>query len=50
VNVLFDTNVILDLLLDRKPFVDVVEKLIAHVEKSDMVGFLSATTVTTIYI
>ncbi|HDS17166.1 MAG TPA: PIN domain-containing protein [Proteobacteria bacterium] len=46
---LFDTNTILDLLLDRKPFSDPASYLIASVERSEINGYICATTVTTIY-
>ena len=47
--VLFDTNVILDVLLDRKPFVNDSIWLLSKVEKSEMIGFVCATTITTIH-
>ncbi|ODS31599.1 MAG: PIN domain protein [Candidatus Scalindua rubra] len=47
--ILFDTNVVLDLMLDRKPFSTVSAQLFSKVESGDIVGFISATTVTTIY-
>jgi predicted nucleic acid-binding protein len=46
--VLFDTNVILDLLLDRRPFVDVVAQLFSKVERGELIGCLCATTITTL--
>ena len=46
--VLFDTNIILDLLLDRMPFVESVAQLFSKVEQGDLLGCLCATTVTTI--
>jgi len=49
VKVLFDTNVILDVLLDRQPFSDDAAELMSLVECSKMQGFLCATTVTTIH-
>jgi len=49
VKVLFDTNVILDVLLDRQPFSNDSAQLMAMVERSEMLGFLCATTVTTIH-
>ena len=48
-NVLFDTNVVLDVLLDRKPFSTTASTLFAHVEYREIRGFLCATTVTTVY-
>jgi predicted nucleic acid-binding protein len=47
--VLFDTNIILDLLLDRKPFSENAAYLFSLVEKSVINGYLSATTVTTVH-
>lgn len=47
--VLFDTNVILDVMLDRQPFSDDAAQLISMVEGSEMQGFVCATTVTTIH-
>ena len=46
---LFDTNVILDLLLDRQPFADQAAYLLTLVESSAMTGLICATTVTTIH-
>jgi len=47
--VMFDTNVVLDLLLDREPFVKEAKILIAKVEHGEFTGVLCATTVTTIH-
>lgn len=47
--VLFDTNVILDLLLDREPFVHDAIWLLSKVERSEITGFVCATTITTIH-
>ena len=47
-NVLFDTNIILDVLLDRKEFVELSASLVSLVETHDIEGYLCATTVTTI--
>ena len=46
--VLLDTNVVLDVLLDRRPFAEAATKVFALVEQSRIEGFLCATTVTTI--
>ena len=46
---LFDTNVILDVLLDRVPFSDEASFLLSKVERSEIIGFICATTVTTIH-
>ncbi len=47
--ILFDTNVILDLLLDREPFAEHAAVLISLVEAGGIAGFVGATTVTTIH-
>jgi predicted nucleic acid-binding protein len=47
--VLFDTNVILDLLLTRQPFDVPAAQLVAKVERNEITGYLCATTITTIY-
>ena len=47
--VLFDTNVVLDLLLDREPFSETAASLFARVESGALLGLLGATTVTTIH-
>lgn len=47
--VLFDTNVILDVLLDREPFAEDAALLLAKVEQSEIIGFICATTITTIH-
>ena len=47
--VLFDTNVILDLLLNREPFAEAAADLVARVERGELTGFVGATTVTTIF-
>lgn len=43
--VLFDTNVILDLLLDRQPFSIVAAQLCSQVERRDVEGYVCATAV-----
>ena len=47
--VLFDTNVILDLLLDREPFADDAARCFSRVEQGEIEGFLCATTLTTLH-
>jgi len=47
--VLFDTNVVLDVLLDREPHIDVAAKLFALIDNGRFEGSICATTVTTIY-
>lgn len=47
--VLFDTNIVLDLLLDRQPFSEHAAELFARVEANELEGYLGATTVTTVF-
>ena len=47
--VLFDTNVVLDVLLDRRPHSDAAATLFAMVEQRRIEGLLGATTVTTVH-
>lgn len=47
--VLFDTNVLLDVILDREPFATPATLLLAEVERGYLQGYLCATTITTIY-
>jgi len=49
VKVLFDTNVILDVLLEREPHIDTASKLFALVDNGRINGCICATTATTIY-
>lgn len=46
---LFDTNVVLDVLLEREPHVDAASKLFALVDNGRIKGWICATTATTIY-
>ena len=47
-NVLIDTNVILDVLLDRQPFAEHATQIVWQIESGEINGFLCATTLTTI--
>ncbi len=47
--ILFDTNVVLDVLLDRKPYSEAASLLFSKVERKEISGYLCATTVTTLY-
>lgn len=47
--ILFDTNVIIDFLLDRDPFADSAGLLLTLIERGLITGTLCATTVTTIH-
>ncbi|MBI3324287.1 MAG: PIN domain-containing protein [Candidatus Omnitrophica bacterium] len=46
---LFDTNVVLDVLLDREPFASIGAHLFSYVERGALRGYLCATTVTTVH-
>ena len=46
--VLFDTNVVLDHLLEREPFVEQAERLLSLVDSGGLDGLICSTTVTTI--
>ena len=46
--IVFDTNIILDVLLNREPFVKLSANLVSAVENKKIEGFLCATTVTTL--
>lgn len=46
--VLFDTNVVLDLLFNRQPFAEPAQILFELVESGKIIGYIGATTVTTI--
>ena len=46
---LFDVNVIIDLLADRKPFADAAAAVMARVETGAVTGLLAAHTVTTVF-
>lgn len=47
--VLFDTNVLVDFLMDRRPLSAVAARLVARVERKEIEGLLGATTVTTLH-
>lgn len=46
---LFDTDVVLDLLLDRKPFSEAAAFLFSKAEEGEIQGYVSATSITTNY-
>ncbi len=48
-NALIDTNILLDILLDRTPFAVLAEKVIETANQSGIDLFVSATTVTDVY-
>lgn len=47
--VLFDTNVVLDVLLEREPHIDTAAKLFALVDHGRINGSICATTATTVF-
>jgi predicted nucleic acid-binding protein len=47
--ILIDTNVVLDLLLEREPFVENAITLFEQVERGNMEGHIAATTITNIF-
>lgn len=47
--ILLDTNVLLDIFLERKPFYDSSIKVMALIERGKIEGWICGTTVTTIY-
>jgi len=46
--IIFDTNIILDVLLNREPFVELSANIVSSVEKKNIEGYLCATTITTL--
>jgi predicted nucleic acid-binding protein len=46
---LFDTDVVLDLFLDRQPFAEAAAIMFSKVEEGEIQGYVSATTITTVY-
>ena len=46
--VLVDTNVVLDLLLERQPFADAAAQLVSRIERGELEAYLGAGTITTI--
>jgi predicted nucleic acid-binding protein len=47
--ILIDTNIVLDLLLEREPFVENAIALFERIEQGDLEGAIAATTVTNIF-
>ena len=48
-NILFDTNVVLDVLLEREPHVTAAARLFSLVDNGDLEGSICATTATTVF-
>lgn len=46
---LFDTDVLLDVLLERRPFAEPAAQLLSLAESREIAGFVSATSVTTLH-
>jgi predicted nucleic acid-binding protein len=47
--ILLDTNIVLDVLMDRLPFSDTAVELFSRVEEGAIIGYLCGTTITTLY-
>jgi predicted nucleic acid-binding protein len=47
--VLIDTNIVLDFLQEREPFVDNAARLFHRIDAGELEGFIAATTITNIY-
>jgi len=47
--VLIDTNILLDFLLEREPFKDDAEELFAAIDSGQIIGYVTATTLTDIF-
>ena len=47
--ILIDTNVVLDLLQEREPFVKNAARLFERIDAGEIEGFITATTITNIY-
>ena len=47
--ILLDTNIVLDVLMDRMPFADAATELFSKVEDGTIIGYLCVTTITTVY-
>ena len=47
--ILIDTNVVLDFLQEREPFVENAAKLFEQIDVGEIEGFIAATTITNIY-
>jgi predicted nucleic acid-binding protein len=49
VKILFDTNIVLDVLMDRLPHSDSAADLFSKVEDGTIIGYLCGTTITTVF-
>ncbi|MDB9529460.1 PIN domain-containing protein [Oscillatoria sp. CS-180] len=48
-NILIDTYIVLDLLLERKPYVESATAIFDHIERGTLTGYIAATTITNIF-
>ena len=48
-NVLIDTNIILDIALQRYPFFEEASQIFAKIDRGEIMGFITASSVTDIY-
>jgi predicted nucleic acid-binding protein len=49
VKILIDTNIVLDLILERETFVEDAIALFEKIEQGNLVGYIAATTITNIF-
>ncbi len=49
IQVLFDTNIILDIALNRNPYFNEASQLFGLIDKKKITGYITATTITDIY-
>jgi predicted nucleic acid-binding protein len=47
--ILLDTNIVIDVLMDRMPFSESATELFSKVEDGTIIGYLCSTTITTVY-
>jgi predicted nucleic acid-binding protein len=47
--ILIDTNLVLDLLLEREPFADDASRLFQLIDRGQIDGYIAATTITNIF-
>ncbi|MCC3471298.1 MAG: PIN domain-containing protein [Microcoleus sp. PH2017_15_JOR_U_A] len=47
--ILIDTNIVLDLILEREPFVESAIALFEQIERGNLEGYIAATTITNIF-
>ena len=47
--ILIDTNIVLDLILERQPFVDNAVLIFEQIERGNLAGYIAATTITNIF-